>query len=232
MDIDAWMPHSIIFECVVGSRTYGLETPDSDYDYRGFCIPPIDYFFGPCRFEQKDKAWSDGQDRTIWNITKGIDMLLRCNPNMVELLFVPDECIIQTSPYWEAVKECRQSFLSWKVKSAYLGYADSQLKRMPTAFEGVYRPKYASHLVRLLYQGIELLATGTLSVRLPEQQREVCLSIKLGEWEYKDILFLVEDLIWHLKREAEKTDLPSEPDSKKIYELQKYILCEYFKVGR
>lgn len=231
MNIDAWMPHSIIFECVVGSRAYGLETADSDYDYRGFCIPPVDYFLLPSmNFEQKDKSWADGHDRTIWNLTKGVELLLNGNPNMLELLFVPDDCVIMTSPYWEALKEVRQDFLSRRIKSTYLGYADSQLKRMPTAFEGVYKPKYASHLVRLLYQGIELLANGTLSVRLPEQHRQTCLSIKLGEWEYKDILALVEDLTWHLKREAETTTLPIEPNRKKVYEVLKYVLCEYFKI--
>ena len=37
---------SIILLCLTGSRLYGIDNIDSDYDYKGICIPPIKYFFG------------------------------------------------------------------------------------------------------------------------------------------------------------------------------------------
>ena len=35
-----------ILLCLTGSRLYGIDNIDSDYDYKGICIPPLKYFFG------------------------------------------------------------------------------------------------------------------------------------------------------------------------------------------
>lgn len=230
MNIDAWMPESIIYECVVGSRAYGLETPDSDYDYRGFCIPPTFYFFGPDRFEQKDKAWADGADRVIWNLTKGVDLLLNANPNMLELLFVPDGLVIHTTPYWEAIREIRPAFLSKRVKSTYLGYADSQWGRMKADLGGPLRPKYASHLLRLLFQGAELLETGELSIRLSGDALSICRDVKNGLVDSGEVLRLADHLIDVLKSAAQSSDLPPEPDRKKAYDVMRHVIGEYLGV--
>lgn len=32
--------------CVTGSRLYGVSTPDSDTDYRGFVAEPLSYLIG------------------------------------------------------------------------------------------------------------------------------------------------------------------------------------------
>ena len=100
MNVEDWINQHTIFECVVGSTAYGLSTPSSDQDFRGFCIPPIEYFYGPVKFEQKDGSWEGGADRAIWNITKGVEMMLNGNPNMTELLFMPEDCIVKNSTWW------------------------------------------------------------------------------------------------------------------------------------
>src|SRR5690606_34743483 len=42
-----------IYLTVYGSQVYGFATPESDWDYRGICIPPIDLFIGlKPKFEQ------------------------------------------------------------------------------------------------------------------------------------------------------------------------------------
>ena len=63
-----WLENSIIFECISGSHAYGLNTPESDTDYRGICIPPEDYFLGMYSFDQHEQK---DPDRTIFNIKKG-----------------------------------------------------------------------------------------------------------------------------------------------------------------
>ncbi len=50
-----WLENSIIFECISGSHAYGLNTPESDTDYRGICIPPEDYFLGMYSFDQHEQ---------------------------------------------------------------------------------------------------------------------------------------------------------------------------------
>lgn len=75
---------------VTGSRAYGTNLPDSDYDEKGIAvIPDIRYYFGFHKFEQKDSGWSDGADRQIYDVRKFIHLALKCNPNIIKLLFTP-----------------------------------------------------------------------------------------------------------------------------------------------
>jgi len=117
-----------IFECITGSRLYGTDTPKSDYDYRGVCIPPrkvlLDPFMG---FDQKDKGFKE-EDRSIYNLAKFMRLCADGNPNIVELLFVPDKNIILSSKKWEELISNREFFLSKKIRYTFSGYAFSQLE--------------------------------------------------------------------------------------------------------
>ena len=231
MNVENWINQHTIFECVAGSQAYGLATPTSDQDFRGFCIPPIEYFYGPVKFEQKDSAWEDGADRAIWNIAKGVEMMLNGNPNCIELLWMPEDCIVKTSTWWRRIQDLRSSFLSTRVKSSYLGYADQQWKRMSQDFQSPYKPKYASHLIRLLCQGIELLETGSLTVKMSGSDHQFCMETKLGKKSNEEILRYATFLMNDLKQAAEKTDLPVEPDRKKVYAELHDLLNDFYGVG-
>jgi hypothetical protein len=57
---------------------------------------------------------------------------LDCNPNIIELLFIPREHWVSSSPIWELILENRDKFLSTRCRYSFLGYAFSQLKRIKT----------------------------------------------------------------------------------------------------
>jgi predicted nucleotidyltransferase len=46
-----------ILLALTGSRGYGLDTPASDYDYRGVFIATEPYYLGFNIIEQKDRGW-------------------------------------------------------------------------------------------------------------------------------------------------------------------------------
>jgi len=118
----------LIFECITGSKLYGTDTPDSDFDYRVICIPPLPVLLDPfMNFEQKDSGFEE-EDRTIYALGKFMKLCADCNPNIVELLFIPECNIIQKSGVWNNIIENKQLFLSKKVKHTFLGYSFSQLK--------------------------------------------------------------------------------------------------------
>jgi len=120
----------IIFECRSGSHAYGMATAESDEDFRGVAIPPKDLFFGFLhKFEQKT---TNDPDRVIFDIRKFFMLAADCNPNIIDLIFMPEDCFIKTTPYWDMIVNQRDLFLSTKAKFKFSGYAISQLKRIKT----------------------------------------------------------------------------------------------------
>jgi uncharacterized protein len=129
MELSYVMPR-IIFDTVVGSRAYGIHSPDSDADRSGVMIPGIEYFFGFEKFEQF--AGFEEKDRVVYDIRKAINLIADNNPNMMDLLFVPERCYVKITPYWQKVIENRDLFVSKKTRYTFSGYAISQLKRIRT----------------------------------------------------------------------------------------------------
>lgn len=124
-----YVDNHIIFETVVGSRAYGINTPESDYDKAGVMIPGTEYFYGFKRFEQyKDPD----TDRTIYDIRKALKLIADNNPNMMDLLFVPQRCVVRSSSYWEKIQEQSQAFISKRCRYTYSRYAIAQLERIKT----------------------------------------------------------------------------------------------------
>ncbi|MDR0608530.1 MAG: nucleotidyltransferase domain-containing protein [Planctomycetaceae bacterium] len=117
----------LIFECISGSRAYGTSTPKSDTDIRGVFILPASQYF---RLNGNVEQVSDStNDITYYTLKRFFQLAADANPNILELLFMPEDCVVKTSPEWKRVLEKRQSFISKRVLATYSGYAVSQIKR-------------------------------------------------------------------------------------------------------
>lgn len=75
-----------------------------------------------------------------------------------------------------------------------------------------YDVKHASHLVRLLLQGEEILATGTYQPRLVGGMRDVVLGVLHGEWDYEKLVTFAEEQEGVVK--GMHSDLPRKPDKR------------------
>jgi uncharacterized protein len=118
-----------------GSYAYGLNTPESDEDFKGVCIKPKEAYFGfTQRFEQMEHmgSKSDGIDKVVYSLEKFASLAADCNPNIIEVLHVADEDVVKTDAYGELLREHRDDFLSKKAKFTFSGYAHAQLKRIMT----------------------------------------------------------------------------------------------------
>lgn len=125
-----WLPTNTIFLTEAGSTAYGTNGPDSDIDYRGVVIPPLEYFLGFSKhFEQADKGF-EGKDCSIYEIRKAFDLMSDCNPNAIELLFMDEENIVVCGDIWNDIRKHRNVFLSQMAKHRFSGYATAQLKRI------------------------------------------------------------------------------------------------------
>lgn len=117
-----------IFETIVGSQAYGISNPNSDIDKAGVMIPGFDYFFGLKKFEQFNGY--EKEDKVIYDLRKALNLIADNNPNCMDLLWVPERCIVKMSPYWKVFVENRHLFVSKRCRYTFSGYAIAQLHRI------------------------------------------------------------------------------------------------------
>jgi predicted nucleotidyltransferase len=124
-----YVENHTIFECVVGSQAYGISTPESDEDRAGVMIPGKEFFYGLQRFEQFQGF---KEDKTIYDFRKAISLIADNNPNMIDLLCIPERCIVKNTKFWQEIMDNANLFISKKCRYTYQGYAYSQIKRIET----------------------------------------------------------------------------------------------------
>jgi len=127
-DID-WLWPRTLFLTAHGSHAYGTNLPTSDRDYKGFCVPPKQYFLGFAkRFEQAE--FKGDPDMVVYGIQKFFKLAADCNPSIIEVLFtdVSDHQIVH--PLAIPILQKRDLFISKKAKHTFSGYAVSQLKKI------------------------------------------------------------------------------------------------------
>jgi len=98
-----------------------------------------------------------------------------------------------------------------------------------------YDTKHASHLVRLMRMGYEILTTGQVIVKRPDA--EELLLIKNGGWSYERVMEYKEELQTKLdvaykqiesdRKEGKNTILPKEVDYTELNQLYHQITEEY-----
>ncbi|MFM7023454.1 MAG: DNA polymerase beta superfamily protein [Flavobacteriales bacterium] len=125
----------IIFEAISGSKAYGLSTPASDTDIKGVFIAPKEMFYSLSFPEQIN---NESNDIVYYELRKFIELLAKNNPNILELLNTPEDCILYKHALYEQVlnfkwitKQCQQSFA---------GYAYTQIRKAKGLNKKVLNP--------------------------------------------------------------------------------------------
>jgi uncharacterized protein len=226
----------------VAHGTYIINTDPNgidDKDVMAVYVKDLTYYIGLGRGrdtrEYKVKEW----DVVGYEIRKYISLLLKSNPNVMSLLWLPERCYIAGSNLGWVLKDQRQVFVSKKAYHSFTGYAYGQLKRMEHfKFEGYmgekrkalvekfgYDTKNAAHLIRLLRMGIEFLVEGRLHV----EREDACqlISIKRGEWTLEKIKDEAGTLFKNAQEAYIHSSLPDEPDYEKAEKLLMNIIASY-----
>jgi predicted nucleotidyltransferase len=79
-------------------------------------------------------------DLTIFDITKYVRLAADANPNVLELIFLDQRDVLQSTDEWDLLRANRDLFLSKKVKYTYTGYAHSQLQRIESHRKWLLNP--------------------------------------------------------------------------------------------
>ncbi len=129
---------SLIFETVAGSHAYGTNTPASDRDLRGVFTLPASHYL---RMNKPPEQASDERnDTTYYSLHRFLSLASDANPNILELLFMPTDCIQKTSSLWEEIVRHRHLFISKRVFFTYGSYAVAQIKKAKGQNKLVYNP--------------------------------------------------------------------------------------------
>ncbi|MBC7552461.1 MAG: nucleotidyltransferase domain-containing protein [Taibaiella sp.] len=125
----------MLLQCVSGSRAYGLHTAQSDTDIRGVFAPPLSVFYGLGRPDQVADATND---RVYYELGRYIELLIRNNPNILELLNTPADCLLYRHPVMEMIKP--EAFLSKLCLQSFAGYAQTQVKKAGGLNKKIFNP--------------------------------------------------------------------------------------------
>ena len=208
-DFPTWLQKSTQYEVCMGSTAYGCATDKSDLDVYGFCMPPKEIVFPHLNgslhgFDDIKEFWQwqkhhiqdpsalagKGQqyDFTIYNIIKYFKLCMDCNPNMVDSLFVPNDCVLHITPLAGMVRAKKDLFLSKKAFHKFTGYLHSQVAKLDRKPEGKRKEsydihgfdlKFLYHAVRLASEISQILEFGTVDLR---RDRELYKAIRRGDW--------------------------------------------------
>jgi hypothetical protein len=114
----------LLFEAISGSKAYGLSLPSSDTDIKGVFVLPQNSFYGLDYIPQVNDAKND---EVYYELGRFVELLYKNNPNLLELLNTPEDCILYEHPLFK--KLAPALFLSKKCKDTFAGYAMSQIKK-------------------------------------------------------------------------------------------------------
>jgi len=227
-----WLEDRTILLAKSGSFAYGTNTKQSDRDFKGVCLPPIEYYLGLQSFNSYDKSGGknfkntkDDVDVSVFHINKFVSDLMSGVPNSIELLFNRDEDYLKVTHLGERLIENRHLFLSKAVYRKFGGYAYSQIHKLKRSqvkedeLIGIrdYNTKMFMHGVRLLTSAIEILETHDYSTYRPN--KELLLDCRNGKYSFKEAVEMLEHYDNELKISFEKSTLRKKPDYKQVNEL-------------
>jgi len=126
----------VLVKAVAGSHLFGLNTPNSDKDYKGVYFPEAeDILLGRIKRSVREstnnshsKNTNEDIDCEFYSFDKFMRMLQEGQTVALELLFTPDKFILEKDPMWDKLVEMRAKFLHKNV-TAFIGYAKTQANR-------------------------------------------------------------------------------------------------------
>lgn len=117
----------VVLEVISGSHAYGTNVEGSDIDKKGIYIQPTVETFANYAPQISD----DKNDTTYYEIGRFIELLSVGNPNVMEILDTPEDCVIYKDEYFDEIftPEVKKKFLTSKLRHTFTGFAYSQIRK-------------------------------------------------------------------------------------------------------
>lgn len=227
---------NIVLRAEVGSTVYGTGLPGhEDHDEIAVYVMPPTHVLGlnPVDSVVWRTAGADARsqphdtDLAMYSLQKYVRLAAAGNPSILVPLYTPLDKVFELTGVGAELRGVRSLFTTKHAGYRFLGYMRAQRERMEASRAGTRAPrsnrpeliekygfdtKFAMHMLRLGYHGLELIKTGELEFPIPDPVGEVLRRVRRGEISYDDILIEAEILAQTLEHEIETSDLPDHPD--------------------
>jgi predicted nucleotidyltransferase len=180
-------------------------------------------------------------DLTIFSLRKWCRLALQGNPTILMLLFSP--IVIKIDPRGQNLRNMAPMFASRRAGARFTGYLTAQrekllgergqmnVNRRDLVEKFGYDTKFAGHMIRLGYQGIEFMTTGKITLPMPEVQRARVLAIRQGRVMLGEVLTEVSHLEQELADLQTTSPLPEFPAVDEVEEWMLNAYHEHWKAG-
>lgn len=195
----------IIIETVIGSRAYGLERPDSDWDRRSIYVLPTEELLG---LREPSLTRENGESIELIQFCR---LAASGSPNQIEYLYskyASAKCV-----RGDMLLQNRHWFLSKKMVPRYIGFLKGNLKR----YEG--NPKAQVQAFRLVTTCLHLLRTGSLKIEMEPDHMETISKIRGGF----SIEGFLEQWLSEIREAEAASTLREEPDYDSINKMILFI---------
>lgn len=204
-----------------GDIAYGTEKRGSAFSIRGICLKLPDEWIG--LQDASGQIRPDDSDTEIYGLENAINLLLACDPGMLELIGLRLEHILICDAGGQMILENSGIFLSKSAIFSFNSYAVRQRRLVAAMVEkGNAGTKEIweemMHLIRIYAMGLDLLQNRRV-VTYREEEHELLMKIRRGEhWDKKrkapsrEYEHLLENYTGAFNNAAIGTGLPTEPD--------------------
>lgn len=237
-----FLPDNICYLVTGGSKAYGVESESSDTDLLGVCFPTRSILFpheagfikgfgtSPPNFEtyQEHHIFSEGKeyDISIHSIVKFFELCRTGNPNLIDILFAPEDCILTLTKSAMIFRDNRRLFLSKLMIPKFYGFARNHIrnihsykaegKRKELVEKFGYDTKDLAHTIRTMLAIKQILETLDYDIR---KDRVLVQAIRDGKFSLKEGLRLFEELDLEVKKLESSSLLQEKPDEQELKSL-------------
>lgn len=222
-----------VLRVLVGSTVHGLAVGGTDdRDEMAVACEPPEQALGTRRFEhwvyrtqpEGVRSGPGDLDLSVYALHKFAKLLLGGNPTVMLPLFVDDKDCLVMDDVGRELRANADLFTSRQAGDRFIGYLRAQLERLlgergqmnvkrPELVDAYgYDTKYAGHVLRLGYQGIEFLTTGRLTLPMENPMRSRILDVRTGKVTLNEVVAEAEGLEIELRRLRDVADMPEKPD--------------------
>ena len=220
--------NQIIYLVKSGSHAYGTATPGSDIDLRGTLIEPKQYLLGLQSLEQFEDFPTD---TVIYGFRKFMSLLVKSNPNAIELLGVDENCIVINTRQGELLRSSSGIFLSTMVAGSFGNYALAQLRRLQNA---LYRDSFTEaeqreHLKITLNAKMEHFQRTYAnfpdgSIKLSTNNNELLVDINLKQYPVADFAGIYSELADIVKSYSKLNHRNNKKSEKQLYKHAMHLI--------